>query len=228
MAKRIDQPICLITDGGKLRSEGRLVETIESALRKTCIEHSGRSAIGMVQLREQVPGLDVPPATEEELFSLSVDLVAVCERYGSKLILNRNATAAKLAGAHGVHIGEGSGSIAGYREVLEPPALLGYSAHRVDEALAVLRAGADYVFFSPVFQPLSKPGSHQRQGTEVLMQLCGATPGAVFALGGITPDNARACRIAGASGVAVIGSILGHTEAAEAAIDLLDAWESGK
>ena len=68
--------------------------------------------------------------------------------------------------------------------------------------------GVDYLFFSPIFPTLSKPGQ-VGIGLHVLDAFCAAAePVPVFALGGITPSNLSECLQAGAWGAAVLSSIL--------------------
>jgi len=80
--------------------------------------------------------------------------------------------------------------------------------HSVDEAAALLRAGADYVTVSPVFVTASKPGYGPALGLEGLGRIVAQAPGAVVALGGITPENAALCLGTGVRGIAVMGEVM--------------------
>lgn len=78
--------------------------------------------------------------------------------------------------------------------------------------LAALRrardAGCDFALLSPVFPPGSKPGDLRPVlGLDGLAHACRAVDLPVLALGGIDPERARACRRAGAHGVAAIGAL---------------------
>jgi thiamine-phosphate pyrophosphorylase len=59
---------------------------------------------------------------------------------------------------------------------------------------------ADIVTFGPVF---SSPGKSQPTGLTLLAEAC-RTAKSVYALGGITWENAAACMQAGATGIAGI------------------------
>lgn len=110
--------------------------------------------------------------------------------------------------ATGLHLGQRGPSVADARDRLGPDALIGFSAHDLDEASRAVEAGADYLTLSPVFPTDSKPG-HPGIGLECLREVCrtlDSTP--VFALGGITPDRVGRCLEAGAYGVAVLSGIL--------------------
>lgn len=80
--------------------------------------------------------------------------------------------------------------------------------------------GCTFALLSPVFPPGSKPGDRRPTlGLPGLSALCAAAPLPVLALGGITPQNAAACRRAGAWGVAALGACFrdGHVDPAAAA-----------
>jgi thiamine-phosphate pyrophosphorylase len=95
------------------------------------------------------------------------------------------------ARADGVHLPSGAP-----REIL-PGLLIGRSCHTLEEIKLAL---ADFVTFGPVF---ATPGKGEPVGLEMLRQAC-ALGKPVFALGGVTWENAQACMQAGAEGVAGI------------------------
>ena len=113
----------------------------------------------------------------------------------------------------GMHLGGcGVEAISTPRERLGERVLLGYSAHAVDEVARAFHLGVDYVSFSPVYAPLSKPRTVRPHGVEGLRRACECSAGPVYALGGIDAERARQVRQAGAAGVAVIGAILDAAE----------------
>ena len=64
--------------------------------------------------------------------------------------------------------------------------------------------GADYVYFGPVFAPLSKSSDLVPRGLDGLEAAARAVSIPVLALGGITLDKADSCVAAGAAGIAGI------------------------
>ena len=112
----------------------------------------------------------------------------------------RMPDAASLAAStgSGLHL-PGDADVLSWRRQVSVP--LGKSCHSVSEARLALEAGCDWVFLSPVFAPLSKPGDERPQLGPV-----GLT--GVIALGGITLDRLGGCRAAGALGVATMSHIL--------------------
>ena len=146
---------------------------------------------------------DLPP---EERRALLAALVAAGRRFGALVTAHEDIEAVAVTGAGGVHLPRG-GRPAVARGRL-PRALIGASAHSVDEAAALLRAGADYVTVSPVFVTASKPGYGPALGLEGLGRIVAQAPGAVVALGGITPENAALCLGTGVRGIAVMGEVM--------------------
>ena len=144
--------------------------------------------------------------TPEERRVLLGELVPLGRRFGAVVTAHEDIEAVAAIGADGVHV-PGGGSPDAVRARL-PGALIGASAHSADEAVALLRAGADYVTVSPVFMTASKPGHGPALGLEGLASIAARSPGPVVALGGITPENAAQCVAAGARGVAVMGEIM--------------------
>ena len=86
----------------------------------------------------------------------------------------------------------------------------------MDEARAAQLAGADFAVAAPVFDPLSKPAYRRPLGIEVLRRICLAVKLPVFALGGVTWQNAAECIAANAAGIA--GISLYHRVSSPAAL----------
>ncbi|MBT8399692.1 MAG: thiamine phosphate synthase [Rhodothermia bacterium] len=108
----------------------------------------------------------------------------------------------------GVHVGAAGPSIEETKQIDGINGPIGYSAHNLDVAHAAFDAGADYVFFSPIFPTKSKP-DHPGEGVDELARVCEfLAPNRVYALGGVRPERVRRCLDAGAAGVAVSGGIL--------------------
>jgi thiamine-phosphate pyrophosphorylase len=135
------------------------------------------------------------------------NLIAVAAPYGATVMVHGDVAAASGAGAHGVHLRRG-GDAAAARRALGPGALIGVSAHSLEEARDAEAAGADYVTLSPIFRSDSKPGYGPAVGLEGLARIAAAVSIPVLALGGITETNIADCLDAGAAGVAVMGTVM--------------------
>ena len=91
-----------------------------------------------------------------------------------------------------------------------PPGFMwGRSCHDEQEIKRAVAEGASYVTVSPVFATASKPGYGPVLGVDGLARMvteAGDVP--VYALGGVDPERGKACRAAGAYGMAVMGEIM--------------------
>lgn len=156
------------------------------------------AGVPWVHLRDH----DAAPAD----FRAMAERLAAALRPEARVTVNARLEVAQSLSAD-FHTGARGLRIEDARAALGSHAQIGYSAHMLDEARAAFEAGADYILFSPVFPTSSKPG-HPGAGLDALRACCIATPGPVFALGGVMPERVAACLDAGAHGVAVLSGIL--------------------
>ncbi len=89
---------------------------------------------------------------------------------------------------------------------------LSLSCHSTDEVVTALREGkADYLFLSPIFDSISKPGYASLFDLDSLSGFLSTLPrhlrGKVVALGGVNAENMVRCREAGFGGAAMIGAV---------------------
>ncbi len=199
-----DPPLLVITDRGQA---GAPLPEIAEAL--------FQAGVRWLMLREK----DLEAAARREL---RCDLVARGVPFGATVTVNGDLAAAQAAGAAGLHLPTG-GNLDAARRALGPDALLGASAHTLEEAMAAAAAGADYVTLSPVFESASKPGYGPALGPAGLGALVARLKVPVIALGGIGAANAGACLAAGAAGVAVMGAVMAAADPAAAARRLIAA-----
>jgi len=160
----------------------------------------------------------------DDAYLVSVrETVAAARRHGARTLLNGRWSLLADTGADGVQV-PSSVSVAAARAAVGPRALIGHSTHSRDEIRVAVEGGADFVTLSPVFPTESKPGA-PTLGLDELAALAAECPLPVFALGGVTAQNARACVSAGAFGVAVCGAILSASGPASATGRLLEALQ---
>jgi thiamine-phosphate pyrophosphorylase len=163
--------------------------------------------INFVQLREKdLPATDIA-ALAHKIFQ-ALALVAS----PTKLLINSRADIAIAIGAHGVHLTSDRDELTPgqvchlYASANLTPPIVTISCHTLDDVQRVREDRADAILFAPVFEK-SLPGGRilQGQGLERLHAACvAATPVPVYALGGVTLENAPACMAAGAAGIAGI------------------------
>jgi len=190
----------LITDT-KLIPRERFVETVEAAV---------RGGATMVQLREK----ETP---REEVIRLGQALLAVTKRYDALLIINDHPSVAKAVGADGVHVGREDPPVSEARALLGPDAIIGASCYGdVTRAASAERDGADYVAFGTPF-----PSPTKTKRTDISLGIFREAKQQVsvpvFAIGGITIDNARQVIDAGADGLAVVSGVFAAADVEAAA-----------
>lgn len=148
-------------------------------------------------------GLDYVQIREKQLTGR--DLYDLCRRAGAaprtaRLLVNDRLDVALACGLDGIHLPAGRPSAALYRAAAARPLVAGVSCHTLEEVRRAAGEGADFVLLAPIFPT---PGKGQPLGLGVLEQAARENV-PVLALGGITLENARACRQAGAAGIAAI------------------------
>jgi thiamine-phosphate pyrophosphorylase len=153
-----------------------------------------------ILLREK----DMPAAGRLTLLRRLIDLG---EARGATVMVSADVAAAKQTGAAGVHLPVG-GDPEAARCVLGARALIGVSAHSLEEAKSAQERGADYVTLSPIFASASKPGYGPALGLDALRASVSHLAIPVLALGGVGARTARPCLDAGAAGIAVMGEIM--------------------
>lgn len=149
-----------------------------------------------------------------QLLPIAQDFVMRARRAGAQVFINTHVEVARHSGADGVHRPARGAPVSELRR--GGARRVGVSTHSLREAIEAEKQGADFVLFSPIFASASKPGYGPALGLSGLREVCGAVDIPVYALAGITPENARDCLAAGAFGVAVMGGIMGAIDPAEA------------
>jgi thiamine-phosphate pyrophosphorylase len=195
--------VCYVTDRNSLArdvgsadSRGRLDQLARS------IENAIACGVDTVQVREK-------DLSDAELLSTAREAVAAASGTSTRIVINDRLDVAIASGAAGVHLGGASRPV---NEVYEwrggrgelAHFLIGASCHSLDAALAAAHAGADYLFFGPVFATPSKAVFGPPQGLERLGEICRRVSVPIVAIGGIDWQNAPQCLRAGAAGIAAI------------------------
>ncbi|RKD73292.1 thiazole tautomerase (transcriptional regulator TenI) [Sinobaca qinghaiensis] len=88
----------------------------------------------------------------------------------------------------------------------EQSLITGWSVHSREAAREKEQAGADYLFFGHVFSTASKQDLQPR-GLQQLSIVARESHLPVIAIGGITPEQVKACIRSGAAGIAVLSGL---------------------
>jgi thiamine-phosphate pyrophosphorylase len=145
--------------------------------------------------------------------------------HSALLMINDRPDIARLAGADGVHVGQGDMSVAEARHVAGGAVLVGKSTHSREEFDAALAEEPDYVAVGPMFASPTKP-EYGVAGPDLLASVADRTQLPLVGIGGITAENAAQVLAAGASCVCVCSAVIGAADVALAVRGLLRAVES--
>lgn len=194
MKAQPDYSIYLVTDDGCLQGRA-LIDCVREAL---------EGGVTLVQYRAKT-------ASSAEMYDEALQLKALCDSFKVPLIINDRLDIAMAVGAAGVHLGQDDLPCAAARKLLGEDYIIGVSAHNPAEAKAALQSGADYLGCGAVFGTATK-ADVKKLGTDGLAAICKAKGLPVVGIGGVTADNYREVRAAGADGAAIVSGILAQPD----------------
>jgi thiamine-phosphate pyrophosphorylase len=163
--------------------------------------------IDLIQLREK----DLPAARIAAL-ARQILLAITATTSPTKLLINSRPDIAIATGAHGVHLTASPDELTPaqvrslYALANQPTPIITISCHTLEDVQRARIHHADAILFAPVFEKMVAgqivtPG----QGIDRLRVAClAASPIPIYALGGVTLENASACLDVGAAGIAGI------------------------
>jgi len=200
--------LCLVTDRAQTRDRD-LIAVVGECL---------AAGLSAVQAREK----DLPAADVARLCRALRPLTAA---RGALLIVNDRADIALAVGADGAQRTSTSLSVEDMRAAVDKRVRIGASVHSLDEAVAAATAGAEWLFFGPVYDTPSKRRYGPPQGLAALERVASAVAVPVIAIGGVTPERVKEVRAAGARGVAAISAILSAASPADQTKRFLEALD---
>jgi thiamine-phosphate pyrophosphorylase len=121
-------------------------------------------------------------------------------------IMNDRPDLAALSRADGVHLGQEELSVKDARTILGPQALIGVSAHTIEQARQAVLDGANYIGVGPTFPSTTKDFA-AFPGLDLLRAVAAEIRLPAFAIGGITLENLPSVLATGITRVAVSGTI---------------------
>ena len=189
--KKFDLSLYLVTDRHCLRGRD-FYEAVEEAL---------RAGVTLLQLREKDMGL-------EELVAEGRKVQELCRKYQVPFLVDDNVEAARILEADGVHLGQEDDAIEKARSVLGPEAIIGISAHNLEEAMKAQASGADYLGVGALYPTGSKKDA-SLLAPGMLEKIVQAVKIPVVGIGGIHEAQLDQVLDQGAAGCAMISAILG-------------------
>ena len=166
------------------------------------IAEAARCGVDYVQLREK----NLAARELEALARKAMETIRASGRR-TRLLINSRTDVALAAGADGIHLRSKDVSPEDVRKIWQlakgpKDLILAVSCHTGTEVAAAEKAAADFVVFGPIFG--KQDGPESRPAGLDLLRAVSRSRIPVFALGGVTPENAALCADAGAEGVAGI------------------------
>jgi len=179
------------------------------------------SATGLVAINLRAHGLE-----GRRLYDLAEALRGITTQEGVPLVVNDRLDVALAVAADAVHFGRRSIPLAAAAELCRVKKLhFGYSCHSLEEAREAQELGAAYIYLGTIFSSASKPGVAPA-GVKLLERACPEIELPVFAIGGISPDNAAEAAASGAYGAAAISAVWNAGDISQALEGMNACFES--
>ena len=146
---------------------------------------------------------------DRELLSRAREVRILTAQARARFVLNDRPDLARLAGADGVHLGQGDLSVRDARRIVGPNLVIGVSTHNRSQLDAAVLSGAGYLGVGPVFPSATKEFSEPELAGLAYVQPAAETTNIPwFAIGGITEGNVQRVLDAGATRVAVSAAVV--------------------
>nr|WP_051079699.1 thiamine phosphate synthase [Methylosinus sp. LW4] len=150
----------------------------------------------------------------------------LCAAHGAQLVVNDYWRLAIELSCDFVHLGQSDLDTADIAAIRAHGIRLGVSTHDEAELERALALAPDYVALGPIYPTLLKQMAFAPQGLEkigVWKRRIGAIP--LVAIGGLTPERARAALAAGADSACVVTDILRAAEPEARAREWVEATD---
>ena len=138
---------------------------------------------------------------------LASEILNLCEKFGTKFIVNDDVKFAKKIGANAVHLGKEDEGIKEAFEILGKDAYVGISCYNdINLAINAAKNGASYVAFGSVFASPTKPNA-TKCDLEVAREAKQILNLPVCVIGGINERNIGSLSYANPDLIAIISAI---------------------
>ncbi|MFO8079491.1 MAG: thiamine phosphate synthase [Armatimonadota bacterium] len=168
---------------------------------ETVVAAALKGGAEVIQYREKEASTLAMVATARRLRTLTT-------AHGALLIINDRIDVALAAEADGVHLGQDDMPYEAARGILGETAIIGITAHTVEEAFEAQQMGADYVGLSPIFPTATKTDAGPAAGLAFVEEAARSIRIPKVAIGGINETNMKKVLAAGADCVAMISAVV--------------------
>lgn len=173
----------------------------------------------VLQLREKT-------LSDGELLRRGTTLRGLTREFDALLLINDRPDVAMACDADGVHVGQDDLPVHAARQIVGSDRIVGVSTHSLAQAQEALATLPDYVAVGPMFSSRTKPQTHT-PGPLLLQEVAALVNDAapVVAIGGIHAGNVGELVAVRGRCVAVCEAVVGATDPAQAARDLIAAMD---
>ncbi|KAJ3027511.1 UNVERIFIED_CONTAM: hypothetical protein HDU68_003699 [Siphonaria sp. JEL0065] len=213
---KVDVSLYLVTDSSVLPEGKSLADSVREAI---------QGGATIVQLREK-------KLIAKDFLIKSREINAVCKQEKVPFIINDRIDIAMACDADGVHIGQEDIPLADARKLLGPNKIIGITTKTVEQALAAVEGGADYIAPGVVFPTTTKDNAIYLGPAGVAKVVAAVrainTKIPIVTIGGINSENVvpmlqEVEKESGGyklSGVAVVSAIMKHSNTKEVTANL--------
>ncbi len=177
-----------------------------------------RGGVDVVVVRLKGIGIE---AVKHEAFAIA----NVCKVTNTPWVLSHNVELVHELKPDGIHLGKSDPPVNEVRLIVGDETAIGYSAHSIEEITFAAGLGADYCWYSPIFDTSKDDCVSRGVGPDAVAfaSLAASTigksgaPFPVVFLGGVTTANVGAIIKRGGTRVAAIGALCGSENIEESA-----------
>lgn len=150
--------------------------------------------------------------TDEEMLAELHQIAAVCDDWGTTLLVTNHWHLLPLADIQGVHIEEMDADVSAIRAQIGEDKILGASATYYSQIVNHIKNGVDYIGCGPFAHTDTKPNNHQHWGVEGYQKVINSLEKdhlsiPLIAAGGVNLDSVKDLMEAGIHGIAVSAAI---------------------
>ena len=167
-------------------------------------EEAIKGGVDIIQLREK-------KADRPSFLKKAILLKKLCDSYDIPLIINDRVDIAVEVDAWGIHVGQTDTAPLHIKDQYGDRFQIGWSLENTTQLLSPNIQAVNHLGVSPIFSTATKTNTLTEWGLQGLKDLHKQTDKPLIAIGNINTSNAKQVMRAGASSIAVVSAICGHT-----------------
>lgn len=141
-----------------------------------------------IQFRKKFQEDELNEYTKAACIQLGKELLAICKKHHSKLIINDHVWLFEALGADGLHLGRKDFSLEKARLQFGNEVILGTSSNSIPDLMEACQKGADYSGLGPIHVTSTKPDHNPTLGWEKTIEIISSfkTELPIVLIGGIS------------------------------------------